>query len=468
MFLESGIFSGKHQMKIVLFLFLVALLSGLFWSHKMLGQPLNSGSDEVQYNFLAKNILGISYGADSVEQERWCSSSEPFYPLFVAGVYSLFGLENFDAVRMTQIFLFTLTVLLVYFLAREMLDKKIAFSAGLLVALFFPLAASSGLLYREILFTFFVVLLVYLLYRLQEKPRLAGFILSGIVLGLATLTNAIIQFFIVFIVLYFIFIFRKSLSWKNLTLKLSLSVLFFLLTVSGWSLRNYFSSGNLEPLNLKSGGVLSRRVEMMESITGEKYFRHLGGQLFGYYFFEKEGFEPAEFLGHPKTTKKVEDMLKQGRAIEEINSELARENVSKILFDIPQYFAISILDFLQFNGPMLPTPSNLGQAPMQNLFIEGSHPEIPGWGKISILIILRILYWFFFGFVIYGLVKAVKNWRKFGWIILTIVYFNLVYSALFGIPRYSIPIYPFYIILFVVGFSAFLNRFKLYSWPMFY
>ena len=454
--------------RFIIILFCAAVLSGLFWGSKTLGQPLSTGGDEPLYNSIAKNI--VERGRFVSDEKDWAYISEPLYPLFLSGVYLVFGLDNFDAVRIIQILLFAFTVLLVYLLSEKLVGRNLAIAASFLTALFFPLAASAGVLYREVLFTFFVVLSVYLLHRIQEKPRLAGFILLGIILGLATLTNAIIQFFIVFVILYFIFFFTcplrfakqggrgKSLPWKNLALKLLFLVLFFLLTISGWSLKDYLSNGNLKPLNLKSGGALSRRVEMMESITGEKYFRHLGGQLFGSYFFEKEGFAPEEFLGHPKTTKRAEEMFKEGRSIEEINSELARKNFSKILSDIPKYFTISVLDFLQFNGPMLPNPKTLELAPMQNLFIGGSHPGIPGFLKVVILLVLRILYWFFFGFVIYGLVKTIKKWREFGLIILIVFYFNLIYAAIFGIPRYAIPIYPFYILFFVIGLSAFLNR----------
>jgi len=87
--------------------------------------------------------------------------------------------------------------------------------------------------------------------------------------------------------------------------------------------------------------------------------------------------------------------MEEKKNIAEVNSILAKENTWFILHNIPQYFAISFLDFLQLNGPMLPNPENFNEAPMQNLFIEDSHPEIPSWPKIAILLLLRIFYWTF-------------------------------------------------------------------------
>ncbi len=443
--------------RFVIILFIVALLSGLFWSYEMFGQPIIYG-DGVQYNILAKNIL--EHSIYSSAKNDLFAFSEPFYPIFLAGNYFLFGVENFDAVRIVQLFLFAFTVLIIYLLAKELLKKKAAIFIGLLVVLFFPLANMVGSFLRETLFTFLLVFLIYALYRAQKTLNLKWFIFAGLAFGLATLTNAVVQFFVIFIVLNFLFVFKKNFFQRYFLAKTGIFLFFCLIPVAAWTLGG-LAGNNIRSLDIKSGGTLSRKAEMMESMQGEKYLRHLGGQLFGYYFFEKEGFEPYQLLGHPQTTKRIEEMLKSGYSAEEVSKILTRERSIAIVRNIPQYFAVSFLDFLQFNGPMLPNPGNLAPAPMQNLFIKGSHPEIPAFLKVIILLILRILYWFFFGFVIYGLIKAVKDWRRFGWIILVILYFNLAYSALLGIPRYAIPIYPFYITFFVYGLFYLSRRLKL-------
>ena len=43
--------------KFIIILFLLAVLSGVFWSRKMLGKPLNPSGDEPFYNSIAKNII---------------------------------------------------------------------------------------------------------------------------------------------------------------------------------------------------------------------------------------------------------------------------------------------------------------------------------------------------------------------------------------------------------------------------
>ena len=158
----------------------------------------------------------------------------------------------------------------------------------------------------------------------------------------------------------------------------------------------------------------------------------------------------------------MQEMIEEGYSPEKINNLLTRKNFNAIIKNIPQYFAISFLDFLQFNGPMYAQFRNIWRpCPMQNLFIKGSRSgNSRFWERSAIFLILRILYWFFFGFVICGLIKAIKKWREFGLIILIIFYFNLVCAATFGIPRYAIPIYPFYVILFVLGFFSLYSKIK--------
>ncbi len=448
---------------IVAIIFITALLSGLFWSGGMFGENIGSGGDELQYSVFAKSILGISSGL-SHEVEEWWFTSEPFYPFFVAGIYYFFGVDNFDAVRIVQIFIFSLTIVLIYFLALKIFNRKTAFFSGIALALCYPLAAMAGFLYREVFFTFLFVLSAVLFYLSVSRAKAFYYAFCGLILGVGALTNGVIQFLPFVLFVFVIFYYGKDFLKNKMWLKASLMPVFFFLVFGAWSLFGY-GKGAVDSINAKAGGALSRRAEMIETITGDRYFRHLAGQLFGYYFFEKDGFNPHEFLGHPKTSIKVENMLSEGKSIKEINSVLAEEN-SKIIFgNLPRYFAISILDFLQFNGPMLPSPQNYIPMPAQNLFIAGSHPGLPVWFKVAVLIGLRLAYWFFFGFVIYGLAKAFKDWRKYGFLIIYILYFNGVYAALFGVPRYSISLYPFYIMVFVYGFFVMLDKLR-FKWAI--
>jgi len=105
---------------------------------------------------------------------------------------------------------------------------------------------------------------------------------------------------------------------------------------------------------------------------------------------------------------------------------------------------------------MLPNLATFDVSRAQNLFV-GTHLELNSSTKTIFILSIRFVWLIFFFFVVYGAMKIIKNWSKFGWLILIIVYFNLVYSLLFAIPRYALPIYPFYIILSAHGLFSFIK-----------
>ena len=82
-------------------------------------------------------------------------SERPLYPIFLASIYKIFG-HNYWAVRIIQIFLFVLTCFLVYRLSRVIFDERTARLAGIIMSLCYPVASFSGILFREILFTFLI------------------------------------------------------------------------------------------------------------------------------------------------------------------------------------------------------------------------------------------------------------------------------------------------------------------------
>lgn len=450
----------KSRYKIIVILILLAVLSGFFWSYNMFGKPITL-NDDAQYNSLAKSIvLAGRYAKSEPNEPDWYTATEPFYPFFLAGIYKIFGLENFEAVRFIQLILFVITVLLVYFIASDLIEQKWAFFAGALTALFFPLAGMVGILLREPLVAFLLALFAFSIYRAQNYLKYKWFVLAGLSLGIAIFTNAIIEFFPLVVFFIFLGIFKKGFFRKDVLLKMGIFLILCYLPMAAWSSRSYFDESVVSS-GVKSGYALGRRAEMMEKIKGNDYFKHLGGLTLGYYFFEDSGINPYELFIEKSLSARTAELLKMGYSTEETGKILGKENARIIIHNIPQYFAISVLDFLQFNGPMLPSPKNLAIGPMQNLFIKNSYPALPVWAKIIILLGLRIIFWILFALIIYGFIRAIKDWKKFIWVVSIVLYFNLVYSALSGMARYSIPIYPFYIILFALGISKVWEHFKL-------
>lgn len=435
--------------KAVIILAVLAAASGIFWSHNSWCQPADG--DGVLYNKTAINILENGRFASS--ENVITSLTEPLYPLFLSGVYLIFGRDNFDAVRIVQLLFFIGITLLIYWLAIRVSNLRAAFFICLGVLLCFPLAEIIGHFLRETFFTFLVVALTFALFKAGENNEKKWFIAAGVLLGLSVLLNAVAEFLVFFIILGFVILNRQKIFSKDLLVRLLLFLLFFLLTLSPWVFRSW-REGKIEQPSLRSGLTIDRKVETMKTVYGASYGKNFIGQFLGYYFVAEPNFIATEFLEPDKTAQKFWGMINEGFSPEEIDSLLIKENLLYIAKNPHKFLAITFLDFLQFNNASFINPIGFKVGPMQNLFIKGTHPEIPPAGKVAILIILRLFYWAFVGFVVYGLALAIKEWRKFIWILLIILYFNLVYSAVFGLARYAIPIYPFYILLFVVGVKA--------------
>ena len=454
-------FLTNSQSKTIFILILVAIISGLFWSYRNLGNtlPLSTEGDAGFYNRLAVDILE-GRSAVSYERETQRTAIEPLYPYFLAGIYSVFG-KNYNTVIFAQLFFYCLVILVVYLIAKRVVEEKLAFLTAVLVALFYPLVEWVGILNREMLFIFFLIFFVYCLYKARDTLKLQWFIFAGIACASASLTNKIIQFIPLFIIFGFWAVFGKAIFQRRVIIKTTLFfvIAFILPTI-------FFLSNNLqrESFNATSSIFLSRKAQLMRDASGQ-YLDHFVGLTLGYYFSEKinPNVRYKLFIDDIKAADDFVKMRESGDTYQKIADEIFSREYNYLLVNPHKFLAATFLDFLQFNGPMIVNPLTLAIGPMQNLFIKGTHPEIPPAGKVAILIILRLFYWMFVWFVIYGLVKAVREWRKFIWILLIILYFNLVYSAVFGLPRYAIPIYPFYILLFVMGATTAWNKYVGYN-----
>ena len=443
--------------KIIFLIFFVALTSGFFWNQKMFGQPI--GSDQILYDSIAQNLLsgrGFTYQGQE-------AGIEPLYPLFLAGIYGVFG-PNYDAVRIVQIILFALTVVFIYFLAEKVFNKKIAIWSFLAVALFYGLANQAGNITTEILFTFLIILFVYALFKYFHNSNYGSIwwlAVSGIVLGLAALTRGIVQFLPLFIAVNIFIVYRRKLPIKKISLAAGIFIAGFLLVLIPWVARNRLTNVGVAIVP-RGGEILYARAELMENLY-TNYPAHFIGHLFGYYFSQKiyPDVSSTVFRETPITEQRVGNLLKEGKSYAEIDRILTVEAKNKIFGAPLKYVLMSVLDFISFNSPIIPRGS-LWQNTLtiHTMFAEGRHPEILAWKKTIIILAIRSIWFIFLFFVIYALAKNIKNWGKFGWIFLIIIYFNLVYNAVHAIPRYALPIYPFYIILAIVGLNTFYGKNK--------
>ena len=259
----------------------------------------------------------------------------------------------------------------------------------------------------------------------------------------------IIQFFILIIIVNFFILFRKQ-GFKKVYPKVSLFFIAFALVVLLPMIMGYisFGGGGLE------GQILRERAEKMEALEGH-YLEHFIGNTLSDFFAYKwfDDYNPKEVRHGIKTWDKKGEFVAQNKDITELNQIFLQEAKDFISKHPIMYLKQSSIDFLKFNTPMIPNVR------MQHVFI-GTHPEIPDLAKGCIILFIRFVYLILFILIIYAIIRNIRNWSRMSWLILIVLYFNLIYSLIHAIARYSIPVYPFYIILAAIGLLSIWNKFK--------
>jgi len=197
-------------------------------------------SDASNYITLAEHILSNhQFSVYSKESGYREAARTPGYPLFIAFSYLLSGDKNWFIILL-QCLLDALVAIAMFFISLVLLHNvRVGLITGLLYSIHPHQALYTGQILSEVLFTFFLfVLLILFIFFLKTKWKLF-IVLTGFSLGIATLTRPISLYFFIPIILIIIISLRGK-------IKVGLySVLFFLmaffLTLSPWYVRNYIT-----------------------------------------------------------------------------------------------------------------------------------------------------------------------------------------------------------------------------------
>jgi 4-amino-4-deoxy-L-arabinose transferase-like glycosyltransferase len=229
------------------FFFLLLLATGAwyyYYNNAFVALPYN---DAMDYASMARNIsLGRGFTSRYITPLSLVHYGEPYpnlwrgplWPLFLAGFFRFFPASD-PVVAAASGFFYLVTLLPLFFLAREMAGKTVAFCSCLLY-IFSPLAlfySVSGM--TEPMALFFMVVWVYLLLKVPERGY-SFFLLTGATAGLFYLAryNAI-----VFLPLSCLYLWWST-PEKNRTPKLMIYLGGWLLLTFPWLWRNYSLMGN--------------------------------------------------------------------------------------------------------------------------------------------------------------------------------------------------------------------------------
>lgn len=193
-------------------------------------------SDAEGYHLIALNL--IDHGSFIVPNSILDTIRTPVYPLFLAFVYSVFGV-NISIVILFQQLLSLASVFLLYKIGEKIFNKK----AGLIGAIIFCFETDhiyfSFDLLTDTLFVFLLLWSSLFFIRFLKEKGLQLLIISSFIIGLATLTRPISLLIpVVGIFIIAIDAIKHKEGWYKVIKRSALLSIVFILTISPWSIRN--------------------------------------------------------------------------------------------------------------------------------------------------------------------------------------------------------------------------------------
>jgi 4-amino-4-deoxy-L-arabinose transferase-like glycosyltransferase len=350
----------------------------------------------------------------------------PLYPLFVAGIYALFGSHELP-VQLAQCLLFAGTCWFVQDLGRMVYSRRVGVIAGVLCAFHPSLLRYVPDFHLETLLTFLFTLSIWLSVRFYRQPSAKHGVLLGVVWGLASLTKAVVLLYpAVFAAFWWLRLtkFAKSqpvaeraASRRAALVPLAIALLAMGLTISPWTARNYAVTGKFVPITTGMSDAILRGFvfSRTEFITLQKPpYTDAENEVNAYFraLCEKQG-----------AVWEADDL--QTEAI--LKVEARKKLLGEPLLFVRKCFVGIFTFWYQMTN-------------LKTSLAAGS---------------MALVAWVFAG------IGLRRSWteRQPVWLLLApILYLNAILAALLALGRYSVPVLPCLIVMAAFGVDTLLRR----------
>jgi 4-amino-4-deoxy-L-arabinose transferase-like glycosyltransferase len=228
----------KKSIAIILVTLLALMIRVSFFQNTKYHYPIQS--DSANYVVYAENIQNFStFSKDTkntppVPDSFWA----PGYSFFLSGILALSTEQHrYSNILLAQAIIGALTCLITMLLAGLFLKYVWVIISGLLVALSPHLITLGSLVLTESLFSFSLILSLYLIALSLNKQSRMILIMAAISFGISYLINPVMFFTPIFIS-PFLYLFLAKNNKKRAQNSTALFLIAFLLIPSAWSLRN--------------------------------------------------------------------------------------------------------------------------------------------------------------------------------------------------------------------------------------
>ena len=396
------------ERKVILSIFGISLIIRLLY---VIFMPTVIWGDADAYNAMAIGLIeGNGYGGGT--SSYW----PPGQPFFLAAIYTILG-YNLQIAYIFEALISSLTCIVIYYIGKNVLNKKIGIISGLIAALYPTFIIYSGSLNTETLFIFLFTLSALGLLKIHEEPSAKNISIAGVSFGLAMLVRPAIMGLIPFILIWMLL---SSKDRKKNLMKFMAIFLIAITVVSPWAIRNY--NVHHEFVLVSTNGGVNFWIGNNPDATGH---------------YENT---PMLWTIWNMTDNEVE----RERLFYEKGFEFIKEKPITVL-------GLSIKKFAYFWG-FLFTFFGLY---LNDCFIT----PFPKWLFMVLAPLTVLPYMILLSFAIFG-ITFYQKWNKKAYLlILLIFYYTLIHSIILGMARYHLQIIPFLIIFAAYGICS-INRIR--------
>ncbi len=317
----------------------------------------------------------------------------PLYPFFLSVIYKFFG-HSYAAVRVVQSIIGAFSCVLIFLIGKKMHSFALGAISGFFSIFYLPFIKSAGRLLSELLFTFFLLLIVFYALKVREDKKFRYCATMGLLSGAAVLTRSVAMF-LPFLTIP-VFIYSEKRHFRGALKKYMTVLLFFGLSMSPWIMRNYNVYHAFVPTTTEGG--------------------------FGLYL---SYFPPGGIFGLAPRSDPI--LVEAGKIKDPLlcNKFLIRKTLAFIVNNPKKVLALEFKKILY------------QWAPFDWEIVEGR------WFNLPYLAALP--------FFILGLFFALKEFIKFYPVLLPIIYIQAMTLIFYGSPRFRLPVDPYIFIISILG-----------------
>lgn len=241
----------------IVVLFVWALCVQILVNALVVGFDASLFGDELDYNSYAINLVTQHQYISGAGNPYWpqdMSRRPPAFPLYLALVYGVFGLENYTAVKIGQSIIGALLCVVLFILAQRSFDTRTGLLSGFMASVYPYLVCFSVQLRPELLYLLCAYSGAVFFLQFIGTRRLVFGIMAGICWGIAALTRSD---WLLTMPLFFIWGLLSLGKKRQDFLRLLAVFVATLIIILPWAWRNYLVHDSFIPTNTNLGVTIA-------------------------------------------------------------------------------------------------------------------------------------------------------------------------------------------------------------------